>query len=376
MKKVLLIFTAVTVFVACSKTDKLNDNNVEPQAIGFSKVYIEKNTKAYNTVSDLEKANNTFGVYGYKTTASAGEQKIFGERQGEDAGVKVTFGSGENADWTYTPTRYWDKVASSYSFYAYLPHEDQISSNVTNVRFDDSTKKLSINGFKQTTSQATMIDLMTDLTSKVDMTTGIGQNDVEFTFKHILSNINIRMAISADLKADETANPVTVNSVTIGAIKMDGSYAYNTSDYVWSLTNPQTTAATTFNAEQTDNNKVFDARVLKAIDDQLTGGGTLSADKVDAQASAVPALTDLLFIPQTVIDDYVINVEYLIDTQKYNKTIKLKDFLKTTDDTALSTWEPGHKYTYVLVIGPTPILFDVAGITGWTDGGTYLYTID
>lgn len=368
-----MIFAAATVLVACAESEKLN-NNEELQTIGFSKIYIEKNTKAYNTIEDLEKANNSFGVYGFKTTATAGEQKVFGERTGEDAGVKVTFGSGTDADWTYTPTRYWDKVASSYSFYAYLPHETQISSNVTSVRFD-SNKHLSINGFKQTTSQPTMIDLMTDLISKVNMTTGIGQNDVEFTFKHILSNINIRMAISADLKADETANPVTVNKVSVGAIKMDGSYAYNTSDYAWSLTNPQVTTATTFNAEQTDN-KVFDARVLKAINNQLTGGGTLSADKVDTKASAVPALTDLLFIPQTVIDDYVINVEYLIDTQKYNKTIKLKDFLKTTDDTALSTWEPGYKYTYVLVIGPTPILFDVAGITGWTDGGTYLYTID
>ena len=195
MKKALLIFAAATVFVACSKTDKLNDNNVEPQTIGFSKVYIEKNTKAYYTVTDLEKAGNTFGVYGFKTTATAGEQKVFGERTGEDAGVKVTFGSGDNADWTYTPTRYWDKVASSYSF----------ASNVTSVTFDDN-KHLSINGFKQITSQPTMIDLMTDLISKVNMTTGIGQNDVEFTFKHILSNINIRMAISADLKADHQVN--------------------------------------------------------------------------------------------------------------------------------------------------------------------------
>lgn len=374
MKKALLIFAAATVFVACSKTDKLNDNNVEPQTIGFSKVYIEKNTKAYYTVTDLEKAGNTFGVYGFKTTATAGEQKVFGERTGEDAGVKVTFGSGDNADWTYTPTRYWDKVASSYSFYAYLPHKDQIASNVTSVTFDDN-KHLSINGFKQITSQPTMIDLMTDLISKVNMTTGIGQNDVEFTFKHILSNINIRMAISADLKADENDNPVTVNSVTVGAIKMDGSYAYNNSDYAWSLTSPQVTDATTFEAAKT-NNKVFDAGELKAIDDNLSNGQTLSSDKVDTDASAVPELTDLLFIPQTVIDDYVINVEYLINTQKYNKTIKLKDFKKTTDDSQLTVWEPGYKYTYVLVIGPTPILFDVAGITGWTDGGTYLYKID
>ena len=131
----------------------------------------------------------------------------------------------------------------------------------------------------------------------------------------------------------------------------------------------------TFEAAKT-NNKVFDAGELKAIDDNLSNGQTLSSDKVDTDASAVPELTDLLFIPQTVIDDYVINVEYLINTQKYNKTIKLKDFKKTTDDSQLTVWEPGYKYTYVLVIGPTPILFDVAGITGWTDGGTYLYKID
>lgn len=373
MKKSLLIIAAATAIVSCSQSEKLNINT-EQLEIGFTKVYIEKNTKAYNTVTNLEQSGNTFGVFGYKTTATAGEQKVFGERTGETAGVKVTYGSGENADWAYTPLRYWDKVASSYSFYAYVPHQDQISSNVTSITFDDTNKQLSINGFKQTTSQATMIDLMTDLESKVGMTTGIGTNDVEFTFKHILSNINIRMALSADLKADETNNPVTVNSVSIGAIKMDGSYAYN-EGYKWSLTNPQVTSATTFNATQTSN-KVFDARVLKAISASVTGGATLEAAKVDVNATEVPALTDLLFVPQTVIDDYVINVEYLINTQQYNKTIKLKDFLKTNDDSALTTWEPGYKYTYVLVIGPTPILFDVSGITGWSDGGTYIYTIN
>ena len=370
MKKSLYILAAAAIVAGCASNDLRNDV-VKDSPIGFTKVYVEKNTRAYTDVNSLEQPNNTFGVFGYKTVgtgSSAVESKVFGERDGETAGVKVTFGT----DWTYSPLRYWDKVADHYDFYAYAPHKDQFTATSVTLASNDGTT-FAINKFRQTTSQSTMVDLLTDLTSKVNYTSK--ENDVQFAFSHILSNINIRMAVGADLKGDEANNPVTVTSVSVGAIKMDGSYAYS-SGYKWTLDDPQVTAATTFNATEVSTGIVFASGSLKAISADKTGGGSLDAALVDVNASAVKGLTDLLFIPQTVIDDYVINVTYKIQNEVFSKTIKLNEFKKSTDSSVSSTiWEPGKRYTYVLIIGPTPILFDVASVGDWADGGTYTYTI-
>lgn len=376
MKKSLLILTAAATIVACSKNDTFNDIDTFEAPIGFSKVYIEKGTKAFQygayDMTNFETEGNTFAVFGYKT-ASGTTSKVFGERTGETEGVVVTFGT----DWAYTPLRYWDKAATEYNFYAYAPSSDMFTGTVALTANDATT--FSITGFQQNTTQPTMIDLMTDLESKASVTNSttkkIGENDVEFTFKHILSNINILMAVSADLKSDSVNNPVTVDSVEIGAIKMDGTYAYATNKYAWTLASSAT--AQTFKAQLNSNNVVFDSNELKAISAEITGGGTLPSSVVGTDS--VPLLTDLLFVPQALTaDEYVIKVKYRIKDEIFHKTISLSSFTKKVNnvDTSLDTWEPGYKYNYVLIIGPTPIYFDVADITGWTDGGTYQYTID
>ena len=365
MKKSLFIIAAAALVVGCANNDVKND--IAPTPIGFTKVYIEKGTKAFQTgaytSANFETEGNTFAVYGFKTTSTQTNARVFDEKV-------VTF----STDWTYSPLVYWDKTASSYSFYAYAPDDSKFTGTAA-FTTDNDPHSFSISGFKQATSQASMIDLMTDMSSKGSVTgNAIGTNDVEFTFTHILSNINVLMAVSGDLKADATNNPVIVNSVSIGAIKMDGEYGYN-SGYKWSLTNPQVTAATTFTATQAkeSNTAVFGSNELKAVSQNT--GSTLSNDVIGT--NPVPGLTDLLFVPQAVDASYAITVQYKIANEVFDKTILLSEFKKTVDnvDTPLSTWAPGNQYNYVLVIGPTPILFDVASITGWSDGGTYTYTI-
>lgn len=374
MKKSYLMIAAAALLVSCYQNDKLTEDSA-PQLIGFSKVYIEKGTKAFQTgaydMTNFETEGNTFAVFGYKKASNV-ESKVFGERTGEEQGVVVTFGT----DWSYTPLRYWDKAASNYYFYAYAPSSDKFTGTV--ALDSNSSEAFSITGFKQSTSQPAMIDLMTDLTSRANVTSStnkaIGENDVEFTFKHILSNINVLMAVSADLKADSAKNPVIVDSVEIGSIKMDGSYAFS-SGYKWTLADNSTKQ--TFEAELNSNNVVFNSNQLKAHAAAITGGGTLPAGSVGLDS--VPQLTDLLFVPQALTaNEYVIKVKYHIANEVFHKTISLSSFTKKVEDTdtTLDTWEPGYKYNYVLIIGPTPIYFDVTGITDWADGGTYTYTID
>ena len=329
-------------------------------------------TKGAYTSSNFETVGNTFGVFALKTTSTQIDYPIFGGTTAAPADVEVEYQSGLTAapdgiyeattDWAYSPLRYWDKTATFYNFYAYAPHQSDFTGTVTlNSSTGDYDNAFSISGFQQATSHDDMIDLMTDLTTQKEVTNSttkkIGENDVEFTFGHILSNINVKMAVSPALKADNTNNPVTVVSISLGAIKMDGSYAYTSGAYGWTLAGSSTTH--TFEGTQTSGN-VF-------ASDALTSTAVGYTD--------VPDMTDLLFVPQAVDAAYKFTIQYKIGNETFDKEILLSDF-KDSSDAGLAPWQPGYKYTYQIVIGPTPILFDVKTVSGWADGGTYSFTIN
>jgi hypothetical protein len=354
MKKSFLLLIAAALLAACSSNEMTVELKEKP--IGFSRVYIDKSTKAIRkgpyTTDNFGYVGNTFGVIGYKTTATQTNAKVFND-------VKVEYQTGLSApfaatDWAYSPLVYWDKTATQYSFFAYAPHSGDFTGTVALGGNDATT--FSITGFKQATTVADQIDLMTDLTNQNNVTANIGNNDVKFTFGHILSNINVTMAVSAALKADETDNPVSVETVTLGTITMDGSYAYDSgaSAYKWTLSTSSPTTQL-FSATQSSGN-VFASKALTAT------------------PAAVPGLTGMLMIPQAVNANYEIYVKYKINTEVFERTIKLSDFKKS--GTSLGTWDPGYKYTYNIVIGPTPILFDIIGVSDWGDGGVYTYTIE
>lgn len=365
MKKSLFILVAAAGIVACSQNDMINVAEEIDAPIGFTKVYVEKSTKAFTTgaytTANFETEGNTFAVYGFKTTATQTNARVFdGKVVTYQSGLTVsTNGYGSTTDWAYSPLVYWDKTATEYNFYAYAPDASKFTGTVAFSTDNDPTS-FSISGFNQATSQPAMIDLMTDLTSKSGTNkvqgNAIGTNDVAFTFGHILSNINVQMAVSPALKADNTNNPVSVVSISLGAIKMDGTYAYASSSFAWTLASTPNTAS--FAGTQTSG-YVFASDALKASDVEFT---------------AVPAMTDLLFVPQTVDAAYQFTIRYKIKDEVFDKTIALSEF-KNTSNAGLATWAPGYKYTYNIVIGPDPILFDIAAVSGWADGGIYTYTI-
>ncbi|OPZ48587.1 MAG: hypothetical protein BWY95_00712 [Bacteroidetes bacterium ADurb.BinA104] len=358
MKKSFLLLIAAALLAACSSNEMAVELKEKP--IGFSRVYIDKSTKAIRkgpyTTDNFEYVGNTFGVFGYKTTETQMNAQVFNN-------VKVEYKNGLSSppyegttDWAYSPLVYWDKTASNYKFFAYAPHSGDFTN--TGVTFDiNNANSFKINDFEQALTVNDQIDLMTDLTNQNNVTgANIGDNDVKFTFGHILSNINVTMAVSSALKADETDNPVSVVEVTLGTIKMKGSYAYNTDStkYKWALAEPSTTK--TFSATQSSGN-VFASKALTAT------------------PAEVPGLTGMLMIPQKDVGTYQIYVKYKIKDEVFERTIALSAFKKDVTK-ILAAWEPGYQYTYNIVIGPTPILFDMNTVSGWAPGGIYTYTVE
>lgn len=359
MKKTLFIASAAVaglVFAACSneKTFKAEDAQFE---IGFEGVYVDNSTKVTTgeyTKETLEVADNTMGVFSWKSVGTASpytETQIFKDQ-------KVIFdnpeaGASREDKWGYTPKKYWDKNANHYSFYAYAPHSSDFTGTV--ALESNSANAFTITDFRQATTVADQIDLLTDFTTQANRTSFV--NDVEFAFSHILSNINFKVAVSDALKEDETDNPVTLVSLALSAVKTGGDYAYNTDAYKWTAEEP----ATAFSATQTDGN-VFASESINNVTDE---------------GNDVPGMTTMLMVPQSIPDTYTLTVNYLIDEEPYETVIKLNDFKDSSATPAsLAAWQSGYKYTYFLVIGPTPIEFGIASVSTWGDGGTYTYVIE
>ena len=352
---------AATMIIGCSKNDVINEPTETP--IDFTKAFIEKNTKSvYTSATQLQTPG--FGVFGLKNDGS--DSQVFGQLTSEAyAGTKVS-----TANWTYDHKRYWDKEATHYKFYAYAPY-NTITNTTTNtgdlgqVTWDVATPATSfkIEGFKQKTTQSDMIDILThlDVTVANSAYNKSTPDKVQFTFSHILSNINIQVAISEALYTDRTNNPVTITSVSLGAIKMDGDYQYSNSAYAWTLASSPTTQ--TFSATATN------------------GVVIASSSLSNTTYANVPGLTELLFIPQALPngqnDKYVINIDYKIGDEEFSRTIPLNSFFKKQGETTTysTSWISGYQYNYHLIIGPDPIEFNTPSIGGWEQTDTYEYTI-
>ena len=79
MKKSFLLLIAAALLAACSSNEMAVELKEKP--IGFSRVYIDKSTKAIRkgpyTTDNFEYVGNTFGVFGYKTTETQMNAQVF-----------------------------------------------------------------------------------------------------------------------------------------------------------------------------------------------------------------------------------------------------------------------------------------------------------
>ena len=346
MKKLFLLAVSVALFAACSEKVQINESPEIP--IDFTRSFIEKGTKALYTTGNFATHGNTMGVFGWKNNSSTYTQ-VFSDQ-------KVDYDVTASGDWGYSPKKYWDSNANNYVFYAYAPHSSAFTGTVT-APTSTSANSFAITGFVQNTTVANQIDLLVDLTSKINYTdnrsTQSPKPEVSFTFSHILSQVNFVMGVSSNLKDDETANPVAVQSVTLKNVNKQGNYSYN-SGWKWSSqSSPVNFSATT----KTVSNKTV----------------VFASTELETTAVGIPGLEEMLLIPGSV-STYTITVNYTIGTEPYERTINLTDF--KNGNASLSEWAIGNNYIYNLTIGPEPIEFASPTISGWATGGTYSYTIE
>lgn len=253
MKKNYFMLAAATMmFAACAETELVNENAVEgtPQAIGFE-TFANKATRAENSSAGytngvMSQHHDKFAVWAYKNTSDA---LVF-------KNTEIT-----SSDYSYSPTRYWDKTATKYEFYAAAPKETtpawEFVENTTNkdkayFKLTDAT--LAATNFV-TIPSTNLITTFKGLSGDVDWMIAdkcpvINTNFAETTYKVQLNFIHILSRLNIIVKKSQTAPTITLNSVIVKGLNLKGSFNENEAEADgtgkinrWELANPAVTTS-------------------------------------------------------------------------------------------------------------------------------------
>lgn len=226
-KQYFLMAMAATMFAACLQTEVIDEvvDNSTPKAIGFT-TYAEGQTRATENSKEsyseyLHNHHETFKVWAYKDVA---DDKVF---NGDVVTYKEVIGSDPvTKDWQYDNTRYWDKAATTYQFYAAAPQRDDWHLNMnTEAQGDDYFTLASFElkgdnanktGFSERIESfkgelENDIDLMIAAEKEVS-NSNFGEK-VELNFIHILSRLNI--TVKKATQVDDVVNLVELEVVNL-----------------------------------------------------------------------------------------------------------------------------------------------------------------
>ena len=343
MKKSLFIMAVCAAGLTACTSNEVIEEGVQSNAIGFQHM-VSKESRALD-----KNSLNFFSVYGYYTTAGKEANAVI-VFNGED--VKL-----DGGEWKYANTRYWVPDATYY-FYAYSCENSEVSggNGGASMNFegaDVAARALRLNNY--VCNDGHNHDLIY-ATNDAGIKGKKESNDkVAFTFKHILSRVNVEF--TSGFPAGYT---VEISNVQIEDFLDKGSY------------NPANGGAWT-NLSQTQPGERTPF--------------TTFAVPADANVAAVANGT---VAEQTVKTDvkYVIPHAYVAEGDnaedpvglQFEVTVKNQEGVTILNRTLTGSWSPnwqiGYSYTYhVEVTGSTtaldPIVFETSqNVDDWTPGTT------
>lgn len=343
-----MLAAAALMFAACAQFDTVNEvPESEPQAIGFD-TYAQMTTRAENSNASTTNALSThhfsFEVWAYKNTAT---NYVFGTNTNE--GVAVTYA---DSKWGYTGTKYWDKAASQYEFYAAAPvGQEWVLNANTDSQADDYftlanfalTGTTLPNSASLTSSFSTVgdIDLMI---ASAEPVTSIPPTDniVQLDFNHILSRLNISVKKGANIAAGD---PLVLTEISVNNLVKNGSFEESAA--VQAGTTQRWSAATSpadydisgnsLNPVTTTATYVFQALVIP----QRANAEDLKRDGSD--------------VNETTSEPYL-TLSYTIAGEPYSATFNLSKAFAPAPATYYDFFE-GYQHTLNITIDASAILF-------------------
>jgi hypothetical protein len=438
-KSYLMIAAAAALLTACSDSEKLTNEFSQPtqnNTIGFV-TYSEKTTRADQSNSvNLYDFYKTFDVYSWKTvegtTSSVFEhtpvEYFTTDTQGDvvyhtspakpsdEWGAQSSWATNNFKGWFYESIRYWDKLATAYSFFAIAPYEATpdpaltVTNNSTNIAIGDANDYYDIRSEKNLAIENSSIinekryfgftkDYM--LADK----SATKNQLVTLTFHHILTKLNVKVFIQDTYTGKQE---VTIKDLKIVGLENNGYFAYNTN---------MTTNGWTTKAGTTDNTYELEIPEDYPIKNNATKNysgyywiqtlvfpQTLTCKSNKAQSNNTGLDDKYLYIEYTIGSEtykayydlcYTFNnsakpisaaVNYTQEeADAYNAEHNLtsgQDGFVTTETVkvpavTVATTYPlaqGSEYTLNIKVGPEPIVFD-AEVNAWDNGGEHDHVV-
>lgn len=236
MKKINLFLAGAVAMAmaACTQTEiEMTPTNDSQEPISFV-TFNEKTTRAENSsatdTTGLEKHHTTFALWGYKDVQDS--VYVFGKNAASKASKTPTVLS-FSTEWSYSPTRYWDKNSNKYVFYAAAPSTGiswVLNQNVAGNQNDDYFTLADVTLKNKTLTSVDYVESMkgqsnTDLmiaSAKTVVKANYGTDPVVLEFNHILSRLNIAVKKGAALK--DSASSIMVDSIEVLNMVMKGSF--------------------------------------------------------------------------------------------------------------------------------------------------------
>ena len=328
MKK--LIFAAFAagamVLAGCTKVEV--KDVPETRAIGFDN-FVSNSVKSI----DNSQALTNFYVFGGTST----DADIFANEE-----MSVSWSSGD-ATVTYSPQRFWT-ANTDYQFAAYSNDNTIVDGVTPGTIGTDAALHLSI----PYTTDGTK-DLVYAQSGKVSYNWN-GSNEpetVNFTFYHVLSNIQFKFTKGADL--DDIT--VAISNLKFTSIAKSGTFTGSDmggeNQYPFSTWN--TTSAT-----------IGEQDVTFTTNSTSVDGGTIESD----HKYLIPQAANTLKVTFT-----------LTPTSTETTGLQEKSFevtLPAPGPESNNNWNPGNSYIYTATItaetfDAKPIVFDVTEVKDWTD---------
>ena len=392
MKKSLLFLAATALMVSCGNEGVRNDIIEDEIPIGFVPTFMEKSTKANagemiidrtNSINTFNVDNNTFEVWGWKTNTQ-GTTKVFDNQT-------VTYNSSnttESTKWGYTPIKYWDRSAS-YKFYAVAPHgvftlvEDNTTeanrkfsaANVPSVQtLQNSDASSATNLIKLATAASsvpgtasTAVDYL--VAAKVECAAGkanqsnntpryqTGDNDVEFTFSHILSKLTVKVLTTDDF-AESGKPDIKLDELTMSINGVAQSYAQttagvttpavaNATNYdVWSNAITDSVTVTCFHADNSSLTSFGIDSLLLTDEGQQVASYFVTPTPTTSGKASVRVIAKYTVYYSDGVVDHCVSPETKVDN--------------------LTSFIQNNSYTLNIKIAPEAILFDVNVVNGFT----------
>lgn len=377
MKKLMILAVAAIGLVACSKTFEVNTTEGSP--IGFG-TWANVMSKAESRVqgTNIFLSGDTFNVYGYKTVSTTSTNVFDGDvvrAKGATAGDGLAVTA-----WEYSPLRFWDPTASSYTFFAVSP-----SGKIATAPTADGTGEYT--GLF-TSNVITFTGHDNDvLVATKKVVTAYSSTPVQIQFNHAASLIDVNVKKDAAMPAGAT---LKITAASIIGVQNAGTFTVNhydgtslepvigTTDWGWAIDGSST--ATTYTSTATPV-------TVSAATTEYNGEthvGTTTGTPQDLFTSFVLMPQDLSAGAQKL------HLEYKIVTREatelvseiatsYTAEVDIKNFVVTdknnNDAAAVSTsWDPATHYTYTVTIGANAINF-TASINPWTNKTSYYYIV-